>query len=240
MKTISRDGKHRRPRKGDPVFVFDSQGRRRIVPRLEDVHLRFRWSKFGSGMELFYVWHGKEHLFHTLFRISEWYKRGPLVMDAAKMFCIEEYGVKHIAEEKKKAPRRRCAPCSKCGGISSTLGTMSCTKSKTCSGFARSWSRDMGWATYHIQKLQQGLTVQFRPHGPSMAGKIESGQLCTVAPCDVHDAQVGDIVLCKVRGSEFLHLVKALRPGAVLIGNNRGHLNGWTRQVYGKCVKVED
>ena len=97
----------------------------------------------------------------------------------------------------------------------------------------------MGWATLHIQRLQRVETVQFRPHGPSMSGKIESGQLCTVEPCDVHDVQIGDIVLCKVHGSEFLHIVKAMRPGSVLIGNNRGHTNGWTRQVYGKCVRVE-
>jgi len=40
----------------------------------------------------------------------------------------------------------------------------------------------MGWATPYIEKLRRGETVQFRPRGNSMAGKIESGQLCTVVP----------------------------------------------------------
>lgn len=51
-----------------------------------------------------------------------------------------------------------------------------------------------------------------------MAGCIESGQLCTIVPCRVEDAQVGDIVLCKVHGAEFLHLVKAVgQDGQVLM-----------------------
>ena len=40
----------------------------------------------------------------------------------------------------------------------------------------------MGWASDHIARLQDGETVQFRPKGNSMQGKIESGQLCTVEP----------------------------------------------------------
>jgi len=59
----------------------------------------------------------------------------------------------------------------------------------------------MGWATPHIAKLAAGQTVSFRPRGGSMAGKIESGQLCTVAPVrDPSTLKVGDIVLCKVNG----------------------------------------
>jgi hypothetical protein len=38
----------------------------------------------------------------------------------------------------------------------------------------------MGWATPYIDKLKKGETVQFRPRGNSMSGRIESGQLCTV------------------------------------------------------------
>jgi hypothetical protein len=42
----------------------------------------------------------------------------------------------------------------------------------------------MGWASGHIARLQKGETVSFRPRGNSMKGKIDSGQLCTVAPVD--------------------------------------------------------
>jgi len=69
----------------------------------------------------------------------------------------------------------------------------------------------VGWASIYIAKLRTGETVSFRPRGHSMTGKIESGQLCTVAPVNVATLKVGDIVLCKVGGSEYLHLVKAIR-----------------------------
>jgi len=42
----------------------------------------------------------------------------------------------------------------------------------------------MGWATLYIADLKAGLTVKFRPHGNSMRPKVESGQLCTVAPVE--------------------------------------------------------
>ncbi len=66
----------------------------------------------------------------------------------------------------------------------------------------------MGWATQYISKLAEGETVSFRPRGNSMVGKIESGQLCTVVPIPAdEEIKVGDIVLCKVNGREYLHLV---------------------------------
>jgi hypothetical protein len=75
-----------------------------------------------------------------------------------------------------------------------------------------------------------------------MKGKIDSGQLCTVEPVDAKELQVGDIVLCKVNGSEYLHLVKAIQGARFQIGNNRGRINGWVSAgaIYGRCVKIED
>lgn len=74
-----------------------------------------------------------------------------------------------------------------------------------------------------------------------MKGKIESGQLCTVAPVDCSTLAVGDIVLCKVRGNEYLHLVKAINGERFQIGNNRGLVNGWigTNSIFGKCIRIE-
>lgn len=100
----------------------------------------------------------------------------------------------------------------------------------------------MGWATRYIAELRAGKTVQFRPRGPSMSGRIESGQLCTVVPVTVENVEVDDVVLCKVQGAEYLHLVKAKQGDRLLIGNNRGRVNGWIgpNGLYGKCIKVED
>ena len=99
----------------------------------------------------------------------------------------------------------------------------------------------MGWATPYIEKLKQGETVQFRPRGNSMSGKIESGQLCTVVPVSVEDLQKDDIVLCKVNGFQYLHLIKAVQGKRFQIGNNRGRINGWIGEnaIYGKCISVE-
>ena len=99
----------------------------------------------------------------------------------------------------------------------------------------------MGWASAYIAKLGEGETVQFRPRGNSMAGRIESGQLCTVAPVEPATLEKGDIVLCKVNGSQYLHIVKAIQGGRFQIGNNRGRINGWisANSIYGKCTAVE-
>jgi SOS-response transcriptional repressor LexA len=101
----------------------------------------------------------------------------------------------------------------------------------------------MGWADEAIRELQAGNTVQIRPKGNSMRGRIESGQLVTIAPCQAGDIENGDIVLAKVKGRMYLHLVAgtALAKGRrmFLIKNNRGRTNGWTGIVYGKVVKIE-
>lgn len=78
-----------------------------------------------------------------------------------------------------------------------------------------------------------------------MRGKVESGQLVTLDPLVVDDLavadlKVGDIVLCRVKGNVYLHLIKAIQGGRVLIGNNRGKTNGWTRTVYGLVKKIEN
>jgi len=75
-----------------------------------------------------------------------------------------------------------------------------------------------------------------------MSGKIESGQLCTVKPVDPNDVEVGDIVLCKVKGYEYLHLVKAIQGRRFQIGNNKGRINGWVtaNSIFGKCVSIDD
>lgn len=80
-----------------------------------------------------------------------------------------------------------------------------------------------------------------------MTGKVNDGALCTVIPADIKTIDVGDVGLCSVRGKQYLHLVKAIKAskGLVgdrfLIGNNKGHLNGWVgpAHIYGKLEKVE-
>ena len=98
----------------------------------------------------------------------------------------------------------------------------------------------MGWAAHFIAELKAGKTVQFRPRGNSMTGRVNSGQLVTVIPLNGIAPEKDDIVLCKVGGNEYLHLVKAVNGSRYQIGNNRGGINGWVgiAQVFGKCVAV--
>ena len=100
----------------------------------------------------------------------------------------------------------------------------------------------MGWAHHYIEALKTGKQVSFRPRGNSMSPRIKSGQLCTVEPIEPSALQPGDVVLCRVKGSEYLHLVKAVSAdGRLLIGNAKGHLNGWVNAsgIFGRLVKVE-
>ena len=98
----------------------------------------------------------------------------------------------------------------------------------------------MSWASRYIEKLLQGESVQFRPRGNSMSGKIESGQLVTIVPLADRVPRVGDIVLCKVNGAQYLHLVKAISGERFQIGNNRGRINGWTsrKNIFGVCSDI--
>jgi SOS-response transcriptional repressor LexA len=100
----------------------------------------------------------------------------------------------------------------------------------------------MGWADAYVTALVAGKTVSFRPTGNSMVGKISSGQLCTVAPVTPETAlATGDVVLCRVHGSTYLHLIKAIQGDRFQIANNRGHTNGWTgrAQIFGRLISVE-
>lgn len=99
----------------------------------------------------------------------------------------------------------------------------------------------MGWATGYIEQLQRGETVSFRPRGHSMRGKVNSGDLVTCEPVGERELTVGDIVLCKVGGQQYLHLIKAIRGPSFQIGNNRGGINGWISRngIFGVLVRVE-
>jgi hypothetical protein len=99
----------------------------------------------------------------------------------------------------------------------------------------------MSWAKFALEALQKGQTVQVRPRGHSMSGKVEDGSLVTLEPCDPSTLKAGDVVLVRVRGNVYLHLIKALNGDRFLIGNNRGKINGWVGHncIYGIATKIE-
>lgn len=101
----------------------------------------------------------------------------------------------------------------------------------------------MSWATPYIEKLETNQTVSFRPKGNSMTPLIKSGEFVTVEKFDGNFDKIkkNDILLCKVNGKQYLHLVYGVDPRSqrVQIGNNKGHINGWTSTVYGKVISVQ-
>ncbi|MFO0562828.1 MAG: hypothetical protein U0269_32715 [Polyangiales bacterium] len=74
-----------------------------------------------------------------------------------------------------------------------------------------------------------------------MKGRVEDRALVTVEPVDPATVEVGDVVLCTVRGTQYLHLVKARQGERLLIGNNVGGTNGWIShgQLHGKLTRVD-
>lgn len=87
--------------------------------------------------------------------------------------------------------------------------------------------------------LQEGKTFETSEKGNSMTPRIKSGQKHVLAPCTLEKCEVGDIVFCKVHGRYFTHLVVAKNDDkGAQIGNNHGHINGWTKQVFGKVIQV--
>lgn len=101
----------------------------------------------------------------------------------------------------------------------------------------------MGLLDAMAARVAAGATAEFRPTGSSMTPLIRSRQLVSVAPVDPAAVEVGDIVLARVSGAVYLHLVSAVDHGRgrVQISNNRGRVNGWTghARVFGICVAVD-
>jgi hypothetical protein len=99
----------------------------------------------------------------------------------------------------------------------------------------------MSWAKHAIEALKRCQAAQIKPRGHSMKGKVNDGDLVTIEPCDVEKLAVGDIVLVRVRGRDYLHLIKAIEGGRFLIGNNRGGINGWVGHncIYGIATRIE-
>ena len=70
---------------------------------------------------------------------------------------------------------------------------------------------------------------------------VKSGAEVTLQPL-MQAPKPGDIVLVRVSGNVYLHLVKAVEAQRFQIGNNRGHINGWVgaKAIYGLATKINN
>lgn len=95
------------------------------------------------------------------------------------------------------------------------------------------------WASRAIEDLEAGRDTIIYPKGHSMSGKIESGQKVILSPVS-EDLKKEDIVLVKVKGNIYLHLIHDIQYDKYLIGNNKNHMNGWVerKDIFGIVTEV--
>lgn len=92
---------------------------------------------------------------------------------------------------------------------------------------------------WKVEKLLSGETITSKEAGNSMLPILKSRQPVVLEPTDWTKVKVGDIVFCRVHSRYYTHLVKATDQNkGCLIGNNKGHINGWSKNVYGKVIKI--
>lgn len=91
------------------------------------------------------------------------------------------------------------------------------------------------------EKLREGYTCMVVGVGNSMTPILKSRQAVMCEPVfENTELSKRDIVLCKVKGRYYLHLIHAIRDGQYLIGNNHGHMNGWVSKgsIFGRVVEI--
>ena len=92
---------------------------------------------------------------------------------------------------------------------------------------------------FKLEKLQNKEYVITKERGNSMSPLIKSNQKHKLEPVSWTQCKKDDIVYCKVKGRYYTHLVKSKDDEkGLLIGNNRGNINGWTKKVYGRVIEI--
>ncbi len=73
-----------------------------------------------------------------------------------------------------------------------------------------------------------------------MTPRIKSKQRIVLAPLGDKLVEVGEIVLAKVKGRYYIHLVTVVDRGRgrYQISNNHGHINGWSHTIFGRVVEI--
>jgi hypothetical protein len=101
------------------------------------------------------------------------------------------------------------------------------------------------WTDIAHKTLINGQSVIVQPRGHSMTGLISDRSQVTLEPYGQDAPGVGDIVLTRVPGRRFRHLVLhrilAQKSGRYLIGNSRGMPDGWVtaQEIFGRATHVD-
>ena len=90
--------------------------------------------------------------------------------------------------------------------------------------------------------LAKGEHPTMRVFGNSMLPLIKTKSKLTFAA--TNDYQVGDVVMCKVKGRKGNRIIDAHKitkvdgQGRFMIANNRGRENGWATHIFGRVIAV--
>lgn len=101
------------------------------------------------------------------------------------------------------------------------------------------------WATTAATQLLNGETIQIKPPGGSMTGRINNGDTVVLAPCTVIELKTDDIVLVRIRGRRYQHIVlhQILQCDGqrFLIGSFQGRIDGWVQanDIFGKAIEIK-
>lgn len=89
---------------------------------------------------------------------------------------------------------------------------------------------------FKVEKLEQGETIISREPGNSMVPLIYSREPVILEPVkDWSGFKKGDIAYVKIHGNYYTHLVYGVdSEKGLLIGNNHGYVQGWSKKVYAK------
>ncbi len=92
---------------------------------------------------------------------------------------------------------------------------------------------------FKVKLLEEKGEIITSEKGNSMIPLIKSKQEHKLVSCVWEDCEKDDIVFCKVKGNYYTHKVYAKNiDRGLLIGNNKGYMNGWTKNVYGKVTEI--
>lgn len=89
------------------------------------------------------------------------------------------------------------------------------------------------------EHLQNGETCIVVGYGNSMTPKLMSGEAVIMEPVKEDTVlHKNDIVLVKVNGRYYCHLISAIRGKSYQISNNHKHVNGWVskKNIFGRMV----
>lgn len=91
-----------------------------------------------------------------------------------------------------------------------------------------------------VELLERGKPIVNKEPGNSMTPILLSKEPVILKPITTLEGiKKGDIVFAKIKGRYYTHLVHGVSEDkGILLGNNHGHVQGWTKKVYAKAYKI--